>query len=136
MRATTCGCFDWQKDFGLPPTFIKGAVAASGMFDLKPVRLSARSNYIKFTDEMEEKLSAQRHLDRLVVAVHLVYGTLETPEFRRQSSDFNGALKAAGKSVALSAMDGYNHFEVMERLGDPYSLFGRAILEQMKLRPT
>src|SRR5215470_18606398 len=33
---------DWQKDFGLPPIFIKGAVAASGMFDLKPVRLSAR----------------------------------------------------------------------------------------------
>ena len=68
--------------------------------------------------------------------VHLVYGTLETPEFQRQSRDFNSALKAAGKSVALSAMEGYNHFEVMERLGDPYSLFGRAILEQMKLRPT
>ena len=30
---------DWQKDFGLPLTFIKGGVAASGMFDLKPVRL-------------------------------------------------------------------------------------------------
>jgi arylformamidase len=106
------------------------------MFDLKPVRLSARSNYIKFTDEMEEKLSAQRHLDRLVAPVHLVYGTLETPGFQRQSRDFNSALKAAGKSVALSVMEGYNHFEVMERLGDPYSLLGRAILEQMKLRPT
>ena len=79
---------------------------------------------------MEEKLSAQRHLSKIV------YGTLETPEFQRQSRDFNSALKAAGKSVALSAMEGYNHFEVMERLGDPYSLFGRAILEQMKLRPT
>jgi arylformamidase len=127
---------DWEKDFGLPPTFIKGAVAASGLFDLKPVRLSVRSNYIKFTDEMEEKLSAQRHLNKLVAPVHLVYGTLETPEFQRQSRDFNTALKTAGKSVTLSVMEGYNHFEVMERLGDPYSLFGRAILEQMKLRPT
>ncbi|MGB8394542.1 MAG: hypothetical protein WCE27_13070, partial [Pseudolabrys sp.] len=49
---------DWQKDFGVPPTMIKGGVAGSGMFDLKPVRLSARSNYIKFTDEAEETLSA------------------------------------------------------------------------------
>ena len=127
---------DWQKDFGLPPTFIKGAVAASGMFDLKPVRLSVRSSYVKFTDEMEDELSAPRHLSRLVAPVHLIYGTLETPEFQRQSRDFYSALKAAGKSAALSVMEGYNHFEIMERLGDPSSLFGRAILEQMKLRPT
>jgi len=33
---------DWQKEFGVPPTMIKGGVAGSGMFDLKPVRLSAR----------------------------------------------------------------------------------------------
>jgi hypothetical protein len=32
-------------------------------------------------------------------------------------------------------MEGYNHFEVMESLGDPYSLFGRAALDMMKLQP-
>ena len=56
---------DWQKDFGLPPDVIKGCVAASGIYDLKPVRLSARSSYVKFTDAAEDQLSAQRHLDRL-----------------------------------------------------------------------
>jgi len=127
---------DWQRDFGLPPTFIKGGVAASGMFDLKPVRMSARANYVKFTDESEHKLSAQRHLDKLVAPVRLVYGTLETPEFQRQSRDFHAAVKTAGKPVSLSVMEGYNHFEVMEQLANPYSLFGRAVLEQMKLRPT
>jgi arylformamidase len=126
---------DWQKDFGLPPTFIKGGVAGSGMFDLKPVRLSARSTYVKFTDEAEDKLSAQRHLDKLVAPVALVYGTNETPEFQRQNRDFAAAVKAAGKPVTLSVMEGYNHFEVMEQLGNPYSLFGRAALEQMRLAP-
>src|SRR5262245_8806194 len=82
---------DWQKDFGLPPNVIKGGVCASGMYDLKPVRLSARSSYVKFTDEMEEKLSTQRHLDRLNTPVGLVYGTAETPEFQRQSRDFAAA---------------------------------------------
>ena len=126
---------DWQKDFGVPPTMIKGGVAGSGMFDLKPVRLSARSNYIKFTDEAEETLSAQRHLDKLVAPVAVVYGTAETPEFQRQSRDFAAAVQTAGKPASLSVMEGYNHFEGWEQLANPYSLFGRAVLNQMKLRP-
>jgi arylformamidase len=126
---------DWHKDFGVPADIIKGGVIGSGMFDLKPVRLSARSKYVKFTDEMEEKLSAQRHIDKLVAPVALVYGDLETPEFQRQSRDFAAAVKAAGKPVTVSLMEGYNHFEVMESLGDPYSLFGRAALDMMKLPP-
>ena len=73
---------------------IKGGVAGSGIFDLKPVRLSARSKlYVNFTDEIEEKLSAQRHLDKLVTPVELVYGTAETPEFQRQSRDFAAAVR-------------------------------------------
>ena len=44
-------------------------------------------------------------------------------------------MKAAGKPVTLSVMEGYNHFEVMESIGNPLSLFGRAALEIMKLRP-
>ena len=78
---------DW-KDFGVPANCIKGGVCGSGMFDLKPVRLSARSNYVKFTDEMEQQLSSQRHLDKLVAPVAIVYGTDETPEFQRQSARF------------------------------------------------
>jgi arylformamidase len=125
---------DWQRDFGVPPTMIKGGVAASGMFELKAVRLSARSNYIKFTDEAEESLSAQRHLDKLGAPVAVVYGTAETPEFLRQSRDFVAAVQAAGKPASLSVMEGYNHFEVWEQLANPYSLFGRAVLNQMNLR--
>jgi arylformamidase len=87
-------------------------------------------------DEIEEKLSAQRHLDKLVAPVALVYGTAETPEFQRQSRDFAAAVQAAGKPVTPSVMEGYNHFEVWEQLANPYSLFGRALLDQMKLRPT
>jgi arylformamidase len=124
---------DWQKDFGLPADTIKGGVSISGMYDLKPVRLSARSSYVKFDDAMEHALSAQRHLTLLNTPVTLVYGTLETPEFQRQSRDFAAAVKAAGKPVQLIAGEGYNHFEIMETLASPYGLAGRAALEQMKL---
>jgi arylformamidase len=126
---------DWPKDFGLAPTVVKGGVFGSGMYDLKPVRLSKRSAYVTFTDAMEHALSAQRHLDKLNAPVALVHGTEETPEFQRQSRDFVAAVRAAGKPVSLAVMEGYNHFEVMEQLANPYSLFGRAVLEQMRLAP-
>jgi arylformamidase len=126
---------DWGKDFGLPRDTVKGVVCCSGMFDLKPVRLSKRSEYVKFTDEMEEALSAQRHLDRINCPVTLLYGMLETPEFQRQSRDFAAAVQAAGKPARLVAAPGYNHFEMNETLANPYGFFGRAVLEQMKLKP-
>jgi arylformamidase len=124
---------DWKKDFGLPADTVKGGLCCSGMFDMKPVRLSARSRYVKFTDAMEDAMSTQRHLDRLVAPVVLAHGTLETPEFQRQSRDFAAAVKAAGKPAQLLVGPGYNHFEMLETLASPYGLLGRAALEQMKL---
>ena len=94
---------DWQKDFGLPPNLIKGAVLMSGMYDLKPARLSKRSEYVKFNDEMEQALSTQRHLDKLNTPLILAHGTLESPEFQRQTRDFAAAVKAAGKRFSSSS---------------------------------
>jgi arylformamidase len=96
----------WERQ-GLPRDIIKGAVLASGMYDLKAVRLSKRASYVKFTDEMEEALSPQRHIDDIHTPLVLVHGTLETPEFQRQTRDFAAALKAAGKPAELIVAKGY-----------------------------
>jgi arylformamidase len=124
---------EWEKDFGLPRDTLKGATLCSGMYDLKPVRLSKRSEYVKFTDAVEEALSAQRHLDRITCPVTLLHGTLETPEFQRQTREFAAALKAAGKPVKLIVAEHYNHFETGETLNNPYGPFGSAALEMMGL---
>jgi arylformamidase len=123
---------DWPA-YGLPGDVVKGAVLSSGMYDLKPVRLSKRSAYISFTDEMEAALSPQRHLSRIKCPVVIAYGSHETPEFQRQARDFAAALEAAGKSVRLLRAEGYNHFELPETLGNPHGLLGRATLELMQL---
>jgi arylformamidase len=125
---------DWRKE-NLPVDIIKGAALGSGMYDLKPVRLSKRSKYVKFTDEMEEALSAQRHIDLLYTPLILAYGTYETPEFQRQSRDFYAAVKAKGKPIELIVAEGYNHFEMLETLGNPYGHLGRAVFAQMRLTP-
>jgi len=124
---------DWKKDFALPESIVKGGLCGSGMFDLKPVRLSARSKYVKFTDEIERAMSPQRQLDLLRAPVIVTYGTYETPEFQRQSRDFAAAVKAAGKSVELIVAENYNHFETEESLGNPFGPNGRAALALMKL---
>jgi arylformamidase len=131
--AATVATADWRKDFGLPADVVKGGLLCSGMYDLKPVRLSHRSSYVGFTDEIEEELSALRHLDRLVCPLVVAYGTCETPEFQRQARDFAAALQAAGKPAQLLVGDGYNHFEMLETLANPYGLLGRAVLAQMGL---
>jgi arylformamidase len=123
---------EWEKQ-GLPRDIIKGAVMGSGMYDLRPVRLSKRSGFVKFTDQMEQELSAMRHIDRIHTPLVLAHGTLETPEFQRQARDFEAALKMAGKSVTLIVAKGYNHFEVGETIGHPYAVLGRAAMQMMKL---
>jgi len=125
---------DWRKDFGLPTDTLKGGLCCSGMYDLYLVSLSARAGYVKFTQEMIEKLSPQRHLDKLVAPIVVAHGTLETPEFQRQNRDFATAVTAVGKPVKFLVGEGYNHFEIHETLGNPYGLLGRAMLEQMKLK--
>jgi len=130
------GCLlvtDWQKEFGVPANIIKGGLLVSGMYDLKPVRLSKRSKYVNFTDEIEQALSSQRHLDKLNAPIIVAYGTQETPEFQRQGRDFAAAVKAAGKPVELIVGEGFNHFELQETLGNPYGVAGRAALKLMNL---
>ncbi len=124
---------DWSK-YGVPANVVKGALLCSGMYDLKPVRLSKRSEYVAFTDQVEEELSSIRHLDRLNCPVIVAYGTYETPEFQRQNREFADAVKKAGKPATLLVGEGYNHFEMTEMIGNPLSLIGSAVLEQMKLK--
>ena len=105
----------------------------SGMYDLKPVRLSKRSEYIKFTDDMEQAMSSQRQIERLQVPLTVTYGTNDTPEFQRQARDFAAAGKAAGKPVELIEAANFGHQEMLESLANPYGPNGRSALALMKL---
>lgn len=132
------GCIvttDWPGKYGLPATIVKGAVLASGMYDLVPVRLSKRSQYVNFTDEIVEELSAIRHIDRITADLIVAHGTEESPEFQRQARDFAAALAKAGKPCTFLAGEGYNHFEITETYASPFGLLGRAALKQMGLGP-
>jgi arylformamidase len=124
---------DWAREFGLPARTVRAGIVISGMYDLEPVRLSSRSAYLRFTDAVVEALSPRRHVDRLSCPITVAYGTLETPEFQRQARDFAAAAKSVGKLADLLVGDGYNHFEMVETLANPYGLLGHAALSMMQL---
>jgi arylformamidase len=82
---------------------------------------------------MVQAMSSQRHIDKLVTPLAIAYGSLETPEFQRQSRDFAAAVRAAGKSVEVIEALNYTHAAMCESLGHPYGPCGRAALGMMKL---
>ena len=123
----------WHRAFGLPQGLIKGGLCTSGMYELAPVRLSARANYVKFTEEMVEQLSPIRHIDRLSAPLIVSYGTYETPEFIRQAREFAAAVRDAGKLRELIVAANYSHLELPETLCNPYGILGAAVLKMMGL---
>src|SRR5579871_3342692 len=60
---------DWARDYRAPADILKGGVLQSGMYEMKPVRLSSRGSYVKFDDAMEEAMSPLRHLEYLLAPI-------------------------------------------------------------------
>jgi len=129
--ALTC---DWERDFGVPSSFIKGGLLISGIYDLKPLRLTKEFSYVNLTDASEDAMSPQRLLARLKAPLAVAVGGKDSPEFIRQARDFAAAVKAAGGTAALIEAPGFNHFEMSESLGNPYGPAGRAALTLMGLK--
>ena len=126
---------DWQQRFGLTRASpVASLNVCSGIYDLEPVRLSARSSYVHLTDEHVHRLSPIRHVRAIGAPLLVAWGTLESPEFQRQAGAYAEAAGAAGVSVTRCLAEGYNHFEILETLASPYGLLGRLMLERMAAR--
>jgi arylformamidase len=119
---------DWAP-YGLPADVVKGGCLISGMYDLAPVMLSARADYVTLSKDEIVALSPTRHLDRLTAPLVVAHGTRESPEFMRQARDFAAAVTAAGKQATLVTVNGANHFEMMQHFCDPRDPLGHAALE-------
>jgi arylformamidase len=125
---------DWHKDYQLPPNIIRGATCTSGIYDLQPVRLSSRNGYLNLTDEIEQNLSPERQAQNITVPLTIAHGTKESPEFIRQAQSFAHAVNAhrdQGNAAHLLALEGLNHFEVLENVIKPENKLGAALLTQL-----
>jgi arylformamidase len=107
--------------------FVKKAMVVSGIYDLLPVRLSARNEYVRLDERLEHEYSPIRHTEKIRCPVIVGWAEKESQEFYRQSEAFANKLGAP----ALIG-EGLNHFEIVETLADPRSPLGRAALNMLQ----
>ena len=131
--AATAITGDWHAEFDLPADVVKGAVCCSGIYDLEPVRRSARNTYVQLDERQVEALSPIRHVGRLACPVAIAHGEHESDEFKRQAREFAAAVEGQGVAVELVEGAGLNHFEIVTTLASPTGLLGRVALHQMGL---
>jgi arylformamidase len=122
---------DWRGDWGLPADFIRGAAAASGMYDLEPVRLSSRNEYVRLDLEMTARNSAQRQIRDAMPPMIIAYGELEQKEFRRHSIEFAAALRQRGPGCQEFDLPGLNHFDVAQQFDIPDGKLLKAFFEMI-----
>ena len=81
---------DWRAEYDLPADLVKGALLVSGMYDLEPVRLTFRNEWLKLDAEGAARNSPIRHIPDNGCPLIVGMGSLETDEFRRQPRAFGG----------------------------------------------
>jgi arylformamidase len=128
--AMTALLTDWSA-FGAPVDVIKGGACISGCYDLHPILLSARADYIKLTAEEAHALSPQKHVEQLPCPLLVAYAEHDTDEFRRHSEDFAEALRRAGRLSALLRVPAINHFEIIELLGRRETVLFRSVVSHL-----
>jgi arylformamidase len=129
VAATT----DWKTRFGLPPDVIKGALCCSGIYDLEPVRRSARNDYVQLDTALVEALSPIRYVANLRCPMAIAVAEHESDELKRQAREFSDAIERQGIPLEVIEGAGLNHFEIVTTLASPAGLLGRVALHQMGL---
>lgn len=122
----------WAQE-GFEKTPIFGLMCCSGMYELEPVSLSARSQYVAFTPETLQALSPLRHMDAFTMPVALLCGDQESPEFKRQALEFAQALSDRHTDVTLHWGAGLNHFEMLETFSQADGVMPQALQNLMQI---
>lgn len=109
---------DWAGEYGLPADVIKGGIAISGVFDLRPLPFTLFAPALQLTHRVIEGQSPQLLEGPLGAPLLVTWGGGETAEFARQSTDYLAKLEAAGANVRGLALGDADHFEAVMGLND------------------
>ncbi|OAN33010.1 alpha/beta hydrolase [Mycolicibacterium iranicum] len=108
----------WMETYGLPNDIIKGACAMSGLFDLRPLPYTSHQEQLRLTADVVLRNSPilTPPLDSPPLLV--TYGTDQTSEFKRQSTEFASAWRTAGVPCVTWPRAKVNHFDELLALAD------------------
>lgn len=119
--AAMCLQTAWERDYGLPQDPFRGAVMASGLYDLAPLRYSFLQPKIQLTEDTVRRCSPLLHVRPSPTPVLLTWGGLEQPEFSRQSLAWRDAWLAAGNRAEVLDQPEAHHFSAIHGFEHPGS---------------
>lgn len=111
------------------PTFLRGGIALSGLFDLEPMRLSYINEWLELDAPAARRLSPIYLIPDAAPALLASYGGLESDEFRWQSEAYVAAWQRAGHRAALVPQPTRHHFDIVVAFGDPADPLCRAVTD-------
>jgi arylformamidase len=96
---------------------VRGAIAISGLFDLKPLRETSINDDLHLDESEAARLSPIRQIKPSTTPLLLAVGAGETDEFRRQSLDFAAAWQAQGNECEIHTLPQLTHFDIIVEFG-------------------
>lgn len=112
---------DWAGEYALPESPFAGAVAVSGVFDLRPLRYSYLQPLLQLDGDLVERESPIDNVRRCAAPLLVTAGAGETSELQRQSRAYHRAWTAAGNRGELWLQPAANHFDTVTAFMDPDS---------------
>jgi arylformamidase len=122
---------DWGNEYGLPDDVIRGGVAISGIFDLRPLCYSYLQPRLLLTHEVVLRQSPCLGIPRSGPPLLISCGEKETSEIKRLAKEYLQARQASGLSGELLVQKGKHHFSAIEGLNDSNSELCRAVIAFM-----
>jgi arylformamidase len=84
-------------------------VLVSGNYDMRPLMLSYRAEFMQLDEAETVAMSPLLTLDKPLPPVWFTVGSIESDEFKRQTRSFHDAVAQCG-AAELRITDGHNHF--------------------------
>ncbi len=119
----------------LAPAELAGVVTVSGVFDMRPLQLTAANAWLRMDDAAVLRHSPIHHIQPNPCPLFAYVGEHEPDEFRRQSHDFAAAWRRRGGSAEFLEIPGHNHFSIIGLVGKPGNPISDAVLRSAGISP-
>jgi len=121
----------WQDKYRIPDDAIKGVLALSGLFDLRPLCDIDVNEWLRLYPDQAERLSPMFSPPRRGLPMIVSVGGLETEGFKNQTAAYEAACREAGAEVTRVEAAHCNHFDLLCELAKADSPLARATLRMI-----
>jgi arylformamidase len=111
---------------GAHADWLKGGIAVSGVFDLRPLQHSWLQPTLQLSDALAQQQSPLLHIPTRAAPLLVTVGGDESEAFLDQSQRYLTAWQDAGFGAEYLAQPGLNHFEAIYGFAEPESVLARA----------